>query len=284
MLSVLLSKISIYNNDFKCVMEGYPNEIDAYMHYHDFFEIIIFLGSSGAYQTKDKLHTISRGDIIFIPMFEPHTIFCYDEKQNTQLDICIEPGILPLFSTADSCLLDIFSKKNKNYPIFHSDEQSLQKNISLVHEYMQTTVHACGQDLFQQAFLYQLLARLYSVCHDGPHTQEMTLRHTAVAARLMAFIHSHLAEELSLERLANEVHYSIYYICRLFKLITGFTLINYIVTKRIERTVHLLHSGMSIPDAAKVTGFNNYSYFYKAFRKVYGISPAEYRDRIIRRG
>lgn len=62
-----------------------------------------------------------------------------------------------------------------------------------------------------------------------------------------------------------------------FKKITGKTLNAYIVEKRLERVATLLTTNLPIARIAESVGFNNYSYFYKAFTKVYGMSPADYR-------
>ncbi|MCX7615493.1 MAG: helix-turn-helix domain-containing protein, partial [Clostridiales bacterium] len=72
-----------------------------------------------------------------------------------------------------------------------------------------------------------------------------------------------------------------YYICRLFKKHTGYTLNNYIVSKRLERARYLLGGDIPITDISIKVGFYNYSYFYKAFKTFTGLSPAAYRDRLV---
>ena len=59
-------------------------------------------------------------------------------------------------------------------------------------------------------------------------------------AKLVDYINNHLSEDLSLGVLAQEVSYSEYYICRIFKKVTNYTLTNYIVEKRIAQAAHYL--------------------------------------------
>lgn len=98
-----------------------------------------------------------------------------------------------------------------------------------------------------------------------------------MVAELVDFINAHLNEDLSLERLAHEVNYSEYYICRIFKKITNYTLTNYIIEKRISKAAYFLKGDLPISKVAENVGFNNYSYFYKTFRKMMGTSPVDYR-------
>ena len=70
-----------------------------------------------------------------------------------------------------------------------------------------------------------------------------------------------------------------YYVSRLFRKISGKTLTNYIQEKRIEEASCLIRGGLPINQAAEQVGFNNYSYFYKTFKKIIGCNPADYQAR-----
>ena len=138
---------------------------------------------------------------------------------------------------------------------------------------------AHGQDMSEKALLHQIASYLYSDCFDGIYHNDKDSRHVALVASLVEYINQHLADDLSLETLAQHVNYSEYYICRIFKNITNYTLTNYIIEKRISQAKHYLKSNMPITRAAELSGFNNYSYFYKTFKKFTGTNPAEYKNK-----
>ena len=81
--------------------------------------------------------------------------------------------------------------------------------------------------------------------------------------------------------LAKEANYSISYICSAFRSVMNKTINNYIKEKRLDLAVQYLKADIPITEAAEQAGFNNYSYFYKTFKSVYGISPVEYRNRTL---
>lgn len=83
---------------------------------------------------------------------------------------------------------------------------------------------------------------------------------------------------LSLDMIAEELGMSTTYIGRIFKQHTFQTILGYIQEVRMNRVRELLiASDDSIGDIAEQTGFANNPYFYKAFKKHNGVTPAEYR-------
>ena len=95
---------------------------------------------------------------------------------------------------------------------------------------------------------------------------------------LVEFIDDHLDEELSLERLADEFFVSKYHIAHVFKDNLGLSIHQYITKKRLRLCEEAIRARMNITDVYHTYGFGDYSSFYRAFKKEYGISPKEYRD------
>jgi two-component system, response regulator YesN len=82
----------------------------------------------------------------------------------------------------------------------------------------------------------------------------------------------------SIEMLADEVGMSAAYICRIYKQYTGNTINETLFNKRMDKARQLLtESSASINDIAEKVGFNGSSYFYRAFKKVNGVTPNEFR-------
>lgn len=96
---------------------------------------------------------------------------------------------------------------------------------------------------------------------------------------VLKFIDDNLDIELSLHTISDIAHYSPFHFHRLFKVITSETLNSYITRKRIERTaIMLIHKKeCSIAEIATKYGFNNDTTFSRTFKKIYGISPSEFR-------
>ena len=90
---------------------------------------------------------------------------------------------------------------------------------------------------------------------------------------IISYINEHLAEDLSLEQIAEEFFFSRQYLCKIFKENTGFSVYKYISYKRIVLAKELYSKGMSLSEACRCAGFNDYSAFYRAYTKIMGESP-----------
>ncbi len=96
---------------------------------------------------------------------------------------------------------------------------------------------------------------------------------------ILRFIDNNLDNQLSLEKIAEKASYSPFHFHRIFKAITGEPLNAYIIRKRIEKTAGILirQKGVSVSELSLQYGFSSNSSFTRAFKKVYGISPSEFR-------
>lgn len=100
--------------------------------------------------------------------------------------------------------------------------------------------------------------------------------------RVREFIDACYHEEISLDRLAAEVHQSTYHLSRLFKRYTGLTVVEYLNSVRIEQAKRLLQTGkLTMKEVSLNVGFADSAYFARVFRRLEGVSPSTYRDRLV---
>ncbi len=97
----------------------------------------------------------------------------------------------------------------------------------------------------------------------------------------VSYINAHLKESLSLEVLADLAGFSPYYFSRLFTLYMEMPVMEYVRRRRLAQAADDLCNGKRIIDVAMDYGFESHNGFAKAFRKVYGFSPNEYRTRVV---
>ncbi|WP_275314669.1 AraC family transcriptional regulator [Tenacibaculum bernardetii] len=97
--------------------------------------------------------------------------------------------------------------------------------------------------------------------------------------KAITYIEDNLHKKLMLVEVASKACFSRFHFHRLFLTVTGETLNNFITRKRIEKAASfLLHKKETpITLVAEKVGFTSLSSFSRAFKKFYGMSPAEFK-------
>jgi AraC-like DNA-binding protein len=95
------------------------------------------------------------------------------------------------------------------------------------------------------------------------------------------FIEEHHSEQLSLGQVAQAVHTSVFYFCKLFKKATGINFTEHVSRVRTEKAKNLLlNPNLRISEIAYEVGFQSLTHFNRIFKKIAGESPTEYRGRL----
>ena len=131
-------------------------------------------------------------------------------------------------------------------------------------QYMETVPKLMG-DMFRE---YCQMVRKHS-----------TKNYSAPIQKALLYIEAHLAENLSLQTLADILSISPGYLSTLFRKETGQTLTDYINRKRIRHAMQLLkNTRLQVQTIAQHCGIMDVQYFSKIFKKVTDMTPKQYRD------
>lgn len=110
---------------------------------------------------------------------------------------------------------------------------------------------------------------------------EQELAHTrySIVEKIQSFVRKQLANPISLQDVADELHLHPVYISKMYKAETGENLSDYIVRLKMEKAASLLKntSDKNYEIALKL-GYQNPNYFIKVFKKHYGLTPQQYRQ------
>ncbi len=131
--------------------------------------------------------------------------------------------------------------------------------------------------LREKAIMTELIA--YFIEKAG--VQKLKFAGNSTAEKLnnvLKYIQEHISENITVENLANSVHFHPNYFTNIFKKYIGMPPIQYINKMRIERAKYLLRTTDSqINEIALKTGFCDGYYFSKAFKSYTGYSPSDFR-------
>jgi len=96
--------------------------------------------------------------------------------------------------------------------------------------------------------------------------------------KMLAYINQNYDQPIRLKDLSQMFYINKNYACFLFRKYTGLTFSEYINKLRMEKACELLaNTSLSISEVAEKSGYPDYFYFSKLFKKVYGITPTDFR-------
>jgi len=112
--------------------------------------------------------------------------------------------------------------------------------------------------------------------------EEKDLRHRKEITFIVDYMEKNYWDKINLSRLARQVNLNESYLCRVFKKETGKSIINYLNDIRMEKAGELLkQSQVTVKEVAASVGIGDPFYFSKIFSKYYGISPTEYKNKVL---
>jgi AraC family transcriptional regulator len=124
------------------------------------------------------------------------------------------------------------------------------------------------------------LLRHYSDWHKPLHDYPGGMPKRKIQ-QAIAYIHDHLAENLTIAAIADEVEMSQYYFSRLFKQAIGVSPYRYVMEQRIEAAKHLLQkTPLPISAISERVGFANQNQLTIQFHNLTGTTPSSYRKHL----
>lgn len=128
-----------------------------------------------------------------------------------------------------------------------------------------------------KSLLLKLLTLLLPYCTKSSEQPQLQSEHTQKIKGVLEYIGLHYTENISIESLASSCYFSEYHFMRFFKKYVGMSCLDYIKSLRLQKAADLLEQQeLSITDAAMSAGFSSLSYFYREFKKRYGMTPRQF--------
>ncbi len=279
MESETFNKAGYLKDNFRLFHLTDTNPLPVSYHYHDFYKVFLLLKGDVTYHIEGKTYDLKPYDLVLVNAGEIHKPVISSTFYERMI-LYISPDFLEHYKESGDLLDSCFTNAENNHSHVLRVELFAKSRLyeTLVELEASLTQDDFASDLYQNTLFLQFLILLNRASMDSYSSAYVPNSHcNSKILPILEYIAEHLVEDLSVDTLSSKFYMSRYYLMHLFKKETGYSVANYISTKRLLHARALIQSGTSVTEACFASGFKNYSTFSRAYKKLFLSSAREHR-------
>ena len=256
-------------------------------HSHQEYEIYLFHEGTCRYLIHNQIYDLQPGDILLMDGLALHKPNVPKGCRYIRSYIHFKPDMMmPLLEAIGAqSLLDVFSQLHhcliRTNEEKHRDQlERLLQALSEVYEEEQWLDYEKEWEL--KTLMVQILLVVNRLGKQQSHKVMIgQMEKTQHAENIATFIQQHFHEKLSIQKIAEVLNVSKFYVSHVFKEMTGYTVMEYVMAVRLQRVKYLLEMEIEKPiqQVADECGFESASHFSRFFKSAVGMTARHYRQR-----
>ena len=257
------------------------SEMENYFgwHFHDFYELYIHLGGAEYYCIENNTYIMEPNQLYIIPPYTMHGLMANTLlKRYERTYIYLLGEFMKTLSLGQIDLERMIGEltQNERY-VFSISEDAARECARHIQQ-----VHLDKEDVqpwkrFSDISHILPALRIILEAANAPREVAANVNPDSDIGGIMRYIGDHFTEPLSLRTLAERFSISPSSLSHRFTQYARHSVYEYILYKRIMMAKYLIIQNESLSDVAFRCGFGDYSNFLRAFKKICGFSPIQYK-------
>lgn len=235
-----------------------------YKHAHNEYELLYYVSGDADYLIEDTIFTLSPGDLIFIKPKNYHMLV-------------LRSSTIPYERINIAFNASVFDKKTLNDLFADSHKISLKSNSFFIPwaarmDYNIKNYNDTDKKLSVHTLITELILYLKNSLQAEPQESEKTTNPTLRKA--IEYINTNLTEIKNVKDVAQKIFISESYLHFLFNKYLNVNPKQYITQKKMLKAEEYIQDGIPLKTIYLRIGFEDYSSFFRAFKKYFGRAPS----------
>jgi AraC-like DNA-binding protein len=251
-----------------------------YWHFHPEYELVYIEGASATRHVGDHIAAYENQDLVMIGSNIPHLNFDHGVKTEYRKEVLhVKPDfkehVMVGYPEMES-VNELFERSRYGILFYGDTREEAGTRMKRLHLLEPLELYT------ESLLLFDFLARSseYKLLHKAPFVNPYNKKEQKRLREIYAYIDEHYQRRIALEEVADLTHLSREAFCRYFKKATGSTFVSFLNQYRISQSKQLLLLGKNVGEACYECGFESLSYFNRAFRKVTGQNPSDFKKQL----
>lgn len=263
----------LYVSHVRPKTNSHPRILHSHKHHA---EILLICSGTSEFLIHDRKYPVGPGDIVIY-----NAGIVHDDLTGPETDIgyyCAAIGDLHMPGLPENALI----REEAGYIFSAGGQFEVLQNLFAMMFHSLSTEEA-GAEGFSKSLLRAVLVKVLTIVEESEGIVDPAPEDASILGnRVKAYIDDHYMEQLTLAQIGEAMNASPHYLSHVFKKMSGYSPIQYLLRRRIgEAQTLLISTDIPIVEIAGQVGFDTQNYFNAQFTRQVGMPPKKYRENYI---
>ncbi len=288
-----MNQISLYHRELlndhyhPKVAAYYFKQWDSYhmpFHTHEEVEIMYVIDGKCTVETEEEAISMKKGDFILLDSNVPHRLMIEKHSPcrmlNVEFSFCKKEGSFPSIKelAAENKDLTQFLLNKQSYAVLKDSNDIYHTLKNLV---LELDKKESGRNMMVQLYLGQLLNQVARLVMEEREKNSDHQQANVYVKKTIEYLHHNYDCDIQVKDVSQAVCLHPGYLHRIFKKQTGYTIMEYLTSLRMEKAKMLLaDTDIPVIEISYYIGINSRQYFSLLFKRHTNMTPGEYRKSV----
>lgn len=251
---------------------SYPPFSPQHMHVHEWCEVFCVFRGDGYYITEGARHKFEHGRIFLMRPGESHKADLTGDEPYDRITHHFPASVVDGVDPERRLLTPFFDRPLGQCNVYDRSVAAPTGIYEMFARLHEKKANEYETELNTRVVLLSILAEIKKLFDAKLYITPA--EKTEQIRAVIEYVNRNLTDDISVDLLCEKFFISRGQLYRSFRSATGSTVWDYILTKRLHMARSYIADGVRVTEAATACGFGDYSSFYRAYTKKYGVIPS----------